>query len=296
MVVVNNSISNTLGGDNAVGSIDLQSVDSAEINGNRISNTRLFRLGLSIKDSQNITTQKNEIYGCGLGAVYLWRSSFANFTANDIQNSTKDGVVILESQFVTITDNTISRTATNYHMWFLPIGYMDDEYHYYGPQGNGLLLSESDNLLFRNNSIDGSLVHGLVIGGVTNCSISNNEILNSGVDGLVLEFSDSPIIKNNHITNCGRNGVSIFESDNATITGMVINEVYGIGYCWRDSPWPDDHPLRKIHDFDNNTLDCEKFGFFQDEWWTEITLENQLIGAILINCSHSIIDGFDGNG
>lgn len=296
VVVVNNSIFDTLGGKYAVGAIDLESVDNAEIIGNRISNTGLSRLGLRIRNSQNIITQRNEIYGCGLGAVYIWRSTLVSLTENDIQNSTKDGVVVLESQFVTLTDNTISRTATNYHMWFSSNIYVDDEYHYYGPQGNGLLLSESDNLLIHNNSIDGSLVHGLVIGGVTNCNISNNEILNSGMDGLVIEFSDNPIIKNNRITNSGSNGVSIYESDNVTITGTVVNEVSCIGYYWRDSSWPEDHPRRKFQDFDNNTLDGEKFGLFQDEWWTEITGESQLIGAILNNCSHSIIDGFDGNG
>ncbi|MHA1481020.1 MAG: right-handed parallel beta-helix repeat-containing protein [Candidatus Thorarchaeota archaeon] len=298
VVVMNNSIFDTRGGEYAVGSIDLQSVVDAEITDNRISNTGLSRLGLSIRNSQNIAIQRNEIYDCGMGALHLWRSSYVDVIRNDIQNSTKEGVVVHESQFVTIEDNIIAKTALNYQMWYLSFAIIWDEfeYHYGGLHGNGLLLSESDNLLIENNSIDDSLVHGLVIGGVTNCNISDNEILNNGVDGLVLDFSDDPIIKNNRITNCGRNGVSIYESDGVTITGMVINEVSGIGYYWHDSPWPDEHPLRKFREFDNNTLDDEKFGLFQDEWWTEITGEDNLIGAILNNCSHSIIDGFDGNG
>ena len=157
--------------------------------------TGILATNLGSSSEIDHTTVTGGAYGIEIGA-----SASANLSQNTITSATSVGIDLLNTGFVTATQNTLKTDAVG-------IDILGPSY-----QMSQVSLSQ--------NQIQNSTTDGLVLSNVTGALVSQNQIQNSGIDGIMLiNGSTGNDFESNQSQKNGNDGIYV----DSTSTGNIFN-------------------------------------------------------------------------
>jgi parallel beta-helix repeat protein len=200
--------------------------------------------------ANNVFVQNCSINFSGLDGIQSEYSITATFNNNIISNSNRDGILVYNGSYKTITNNTINNTGLirggtlrvdaigAIHIFVESndlIQYNNIDYS----GRDGIWCCASNYNEIRNNFVNhaGQITEINDCGGIytsidgsTGTVIDRNVVINSGGEGIYLdESSENIAVTNNTVGNSSLSGIKLHKAHNITITNnTVYNGSYGI--------------------------------------------------------------------
>ena len=205
--------------------------------------------GVFMDPSSYNVVEGNTIANNGHG-IYILGSSYNNFTSNQVNDNTQNGVSLINSSVNLVQQNTItgnSNPAT------LALSLANSKisgltaYSY----GSGVFMDPSYNNTVSDNTINGNYGFGFSVYASSSNTFNNNEVTGNGLDGGYIINSDNNTISNSRFANNSNpalqvqllsafkpgsvsaysygSGVFMDPSNYNTITNNVFDSNYGDG-------------------------------------------------------------------
>lgn len=159
--------------------------------------------GVNIQYARNITVINCKISNFTTG-IRLWNYANNNRLINNTITRNSNGVVIEDSSFILLENNTIYANH---------IGIFNQD----------LTAFESVNNTYRNNNINNNLGNGLEIRYSANNTIINNKFDSNGRNGIILVGTHNDVIINNTANSNGEAGIYLFGYDYPSYQNTLIN-------------------------------------------------------------------------
>jgi len=164
---------------------------------------------LLFEHSENNTLFGNDIvFNCGGDAgVYVNNCPNTTMMANNVSNSTGDGVQLYSSEYSTVTGNTINGNNMN------------------GTQTGGLIVMDSDHSFIAGNEISWNTGRGLYLSDSTGINATGNEARNNTEAGIYFYFSHNLTVHDCNATGNGFEGIHIVNCVSITVieNDVILN-------------------------------------------------------------------------
>lgn len=205
-----------------------------------------YGIGLSVRDSADVTIENNEVSGFHRGLVFQ-ESHDVKMIANDVHSMRSDGVNALGMDGITLEDNYfhdfIASPASDDHRDFIQFWTtnMDVPNKDVIIRGNHLDIgqgSDTQSIFMRNEEVDRGQAGDEMF--YQNVLIENNTIYNGHLHGITVGETDGLIIRNNSVLHAdgdrpdGRDsGVEIpriniaADSRNVTVEDNITSSIHG---------------------------------------------------------------------
>ncbi len=215
-----------------------------------------IRWGITVMDDEDVLVTGNKVYESGIAGIVSWRSSSADISNNEVYDS----------------------RATSYsYALNLYTGYC------------GIDVQGCDGISINDNLVSNSFCDAIWLDSSNDATVSGNYVEDANGRGICVVDSLRPVIEDNYITNITWIGLEVFSCSEASISNIVLMDIRGVSVLWHNK-----FVNQRINSFDNVTLDGKQIVVYQDHESLKVDQEN-ISGAILINCSHSRIEGLEGN-
>lgn len=213
--------------------------------------------GITIMDDESVLASENRVYNSGTAGIVSWRNSGADLKDNEVHNS-------------------------KIAWWSLSEGGTYTGYC-------GIDVTECPEIDISNNLVENSFLDGIWVDSSDNARIVGNTVRDTGGRAIFVINSNGPALEDNQIVNATWMGLGIYQCENSSISNIVMENIRGLSVYWQNK-----FVFARIIGFNNVTLDGRGIELYQDQESPVIDSEN-LAGAIIINCSHSRVEGLQGN-
>jgi uncharacterized secreted repeat protein (TIGR03808 family) len=198
-----------------------------------------------IASSKNVTVSHCAIVGSGKSGLALDRSA-GRITQNLISHAADAGISAIESQGLSITDNTVADCGNGgilVHRWSegddgtIVTGNRVERTGATnggtGQNGNGINVFRAHGVIVANNSIADSAFTAVRANSANNVQIAGNTCTRCGEVGIYSEFSFAGALIANNIVDRAATGISVANFNEggriAVVSGNIVRDLTGIG-------------------------------------------------------------------
>ena len=250
------------------------------VKNNTVNRTRAAASGIYTRWSSNIALESNSVSDAREWGITIMDDESVVASGNRVYNSGTAGIVSWRNSGVELKDNEIHNSKLSW--WSLSDG---------GPYTGycGIDVTECLGIIVSGNVVENSFLDGIWIDSSDNADIARNTVRNTGGRGIFVINSNRPSLEDNHIVNATWMGLGIYQCENSSISDIVLEDIKGCSVYWQNK-----FVFARISSFNNITLAGRAIALYQDQDSLAVNTDD-IAGAILINCSHSRVEGLQGN-